>query len=67
MHADKASGVHVHHVGPGAVRTPIWAKAQAADVSAYSETSYADSLSKFVAHMVREGSESQHTAEYIAR
>lgn len=53
--------------GPGAVRTPIWDKAQAADVSAYQETVYSKPLSAFVAHMVKEGQESQHTPQYIAR
>ena len=53
--------------GPGAVRTPIWDKAQAADVSAYQDTIYASPLAKFVAHMVNEGHESQHTPELIAR
>ena len=55
------------NAGPGAVRTPIWDKAQSADVSAYEETIYAAPLAKFVAHMVREGKESEHTPEFVAR
>ena len=49
------------------MRTPIWDKAQAADVSAYAETIYAAPLAKFVAHMVKEGQQSEHTPEYVAR
>lgn len=36
-------------------------------MSAYKETIYAAPLAKFVAHMVKEGQESEHTPEYIAR
>ena len=53
--------------GPGSVRTPIWDKAQAADVSAYKDTIYRDPLSKFVNHIVHEGKTSTHDPEYMAR
>lgn len=53
--------------GPGAVKTPIWDKAQSADVSAYADTLYAKPLQAFVEHMVKDGQTSTHTPEYIAR
>lgn len=52
--------------GPGSVMTPIWDKAQQADVSAYQNTVYAEPLQKFVNHMVHEGKTSTHDPDYMA-
>jgi NAD(P)-dependent dehydrogenase (short-subunit alcohol dehydrogenase family) len=51
-------GVDVIIVGPGAVRTPIWDKAEAMDTSAYARTDYGAAmgkLSEFMARGARDG------------
>jgi len=48
-------GVDVIVVEPGAVKTPIWDKAEAEDVSQYADTDYAEILRKFQEVMVEQG------------
>jgi NAD(P)-dependent dehydrogenase (short-subunit alcohol dehydrogenase family) len=48
-------GIDVIIVGPGAVATPIWDKAEQIDASAYQHTEYADILRRFGEYFVREG------------
>ena len=52
-------------VGPGAVKTPIWSKAQADGGPPYGDTPWADSLATFLKGMVESG-ENGLTAEHIA-
>jgi hypothetical protein len=40
-------GIRVIVIGPGAIRTPIWAKARAHDVSPYSATDYAHAFKRY--------------------
>ncbi len=46
-------GIDVVIVGPGAVKTPIWDKAEAQDVSAYAATDYGPAMKKMSAFMAR--------------
>ena len=48
-------GIDVIVVGPGAVATPIWGKADEADVSAYAGTAYAPALAKVRKYMLARG------------
>lgn len=48
-------GIDVVIVEPGAIKTPIWDKAEAEDVSEYAKTDYASLLEKFQAAMVEQG------------
>ena len=48
-------GIDVIIVGPGAVATPIWDKAEAVDMSAYTETEYANSVKGVQTYMVADG------------
>lgn len=48
-------GIDVIIVEPGAIKTPIWDKAEAEDVSVYRDTDYADILRKFQDAMVQQG------------
>ncbi|HJZ47369.1 MAG TPA: SDR family NAD(P)-dependent oxidoreductase [Roseiflexaceae bacterium] len=48
-------GIDVIIVGPGAVATPIWDKAEQIDVSAYAQTDYAEILRRFSTYFVGEG------------
>ena len=48
-------GIDVIVIGPGAVATPIWAKADQLDVSAYARTPYAGALDRIKAYMVSNG------------
>ena len=48
-------GIGVVIVGPGAVATPIWDKAQLADVSGYAGTPFEGPADKFTRFMVDEG------------
>jgi NAD(P)-dependent dehydrogenase (short-subunit alcohol dehydrogenase family) len=45
-------GIDVVIIGPGAVKTPIWDKAEQMDVSRYAATGYAEPLKKFAAYLV---------------
>ncbi|EIE22963.1 short-chain dehydrogenase/reductase SDR [Coccomyxa subellipsoidea C-169] len=59
-------GIDVIVVGPGAVVTPIWDKAEAQDISAYDNTPYKDALAKFAKIMLDDG-RSGHSPEHIGR
>jgi NAD(P)-dependent dehydrogenase (short-subunit alcohol dehydrogenase family) len=51
-------GIDVVIIGPGAVKTPIWDKAEAMDISAYARTDYGPAmakLSEFMAGGARNG------------
>jgi NAD(P)-dependent dehydrogenase (short-subunit alcohol dehydrogenase family) len=48
-------GIDVIIVGPGAVATPIWDKAEQLDPAAYQQTDYAPILRRFGEYFVREG------------
>lgn len=48
-------GIEVAVVEPGAVRTPIWDKAEAQDVSRYEDTDYGSILGQFKQAMVQQG------------
>ncbi|CAL5221917.1 g4187 [Coccomyxa viridis] len=59
-------GIDVIIVGPGAVATPIWDKAEAQDVSMYDDTPYKQPLAAFAKLMLEDG-RSGHSTEHIAR
>lgn len=48
-------GIDVVIVAPGAVATPIWAKAEAVDIAQYANTPYASQLGRIQAYMVSAG------------
>jgi NAD(P)-dependent dehydrogenase (short-subunit alcohol dehydrogenase family) len=48
-------GVDVIVIGPGAVATPIWGKADEVDTSAYDGTAYAPALGRIRAYMMANG------------
>jgi NAD(P)-dependent dehydrogenase (short-subunit alcohol dehydrogenase family) len=48
-------GVDVIVIGPGAVATPIWSKAEQVDVTPYLDTPYATALERMRAHMLTLG------------
>ncbi|MBL6854362.1 MAG: SDR family NAD(P)-dependent oxidoreductase [Alphaproteobacteria bacterium] len=48
-------GIDVIVVGPGAVATPIWDKAEQLDVTPYANTPYAESLNKVRDYMIASG------------
>ncbi len=48
-------GIDVIIVGPGAVATPIWDKAEQIDTSAYASTDYGTVFQRFGEYFVREG------------
>lgn len=50
-------GIDVIVIGPGAIATPIWDKAEASDDSAYAGTDYGPALKRFKAAFVRRGRE----------
>ncbi len=51
-----AFGIDVIVIGPGAVKTPIWDKANDLDISRYSNTAYAKALGNLKAYMLKAGS-----------
>lgn len=57
-------GIDVIVIGPGAVATPIWDKADSQDYSAYYHTEYAEAVRRFVNYMIAEGRKG-YTAEQI--
>ena len=59
-----AHGIDVIVIGPGAVATPIWAKAEALDVSAYQHTEYTKALEAYRTYMT-EGGRKGFSPEYI--
>jgi NAD(P)-dependent dehydrogenase (short-subunit alcohol dehydrogenase family) len=48
-------GIDVIAIGPGAVATPIWDKAESADETAYANTDYAGVLKKFKDYFIADG------------
>jgi NAD(P)-dependent dehydrogenase (short-subunit alcohol dehydrogenase family) len=48
-------GIDVIVIGPGAVATPIWSKAEQVDVTPYLNTPYAAALDRLRAHMLQLG------------
>ena len=48
-------GIDVIVIGPGAIVTPIWDKAEATDDSAYADTDYGPVLKRFKAAFVKRG------------
>lgn len=48
-------GIDVIVIGPGAVATPIWSKAEQVDVTPYLNTPYAAALNRLRAHMLQLG------------
>src|SRR4029077_8641541 len=48
-------GIDVIVVAPGAVKTPIWDKAEQVDVTQYANTPYAESLGKVRDYMIANG------------
>ena len=50
-------GIDVVIVGPGAVKTPIWDKAEAMDTSAYARTDYGPAMKKLSEFMARGASD----------
>lgn len=48
-------GIDVIIVGPGAVATPIWDKAEKEDISPYAQTDYAESLNRVRNYMINDG------------
>ena len=48
-------GIDVIIVGPGSVATPIWDKAEQADVSAYANTDYVEAARRVQNYMIQDG------------
>lgn len=48
-------GIDVIIVGPGPIATPIWDKAEAADISRYAHTDYVESARRAQAYMIHNG------------
>ena len=48
-------GIDVIVIGPGAVVTPIWDKAESADITAYQDTDYAPIIGRFRDYFISEG------------
>jgi NAD(P)-dependent dehydrogenase (short-subunit alcohol dehydrogenase family) len=48
-------GIDVIVIGPGAVATPIWDKAESADITAYQDTDYAPIIGRFRDYFIAEG------------
>ena len=48
-------GIDVIVIGPGAIATPIWEKAEHADMSRYDQTAFAEPLRKFGDYMFSQG------------
>jgi NAD(P)-dependent dehydrogenase (short-subunit alcohol dehydrogenase family) len=48
-------GIDVIVIGPGAVATPIWDKAENVDLSMYDHTDYIDAAKKFQKYMIADG------------
>jgi NAD(P)-dependent dehydrogenase (short-subunit alcohol dehydrogenase family) len=48
-------GIDVVVIGPGAIATPIWDKAEATDESAYADTDYGPTLKRFKTTFVKRG------------
>jgi len=48
-------GIDVIIIGPGSVATPIWDKAEQADISAYANTEYAEAARRLQKYMIADG------------
>jgi NAD(P)-dependent dehydrogenase (short-subunit alcohol dehydrogenase family) len=48
-------GIDVIIIGPGAVATPIWDKAEALDIAPYAQTDYVAALTRFKKYMIADG------------
>lgn len=48
-------GIDVIIVGPGSIATPIWDKAEEADISLYANTEYAESAQRVQKYMIEDG------------
>jgi NAD(P)-dependent dehydrogenase (short-subunit alcohol dehydrogenase family) len=48
-------GIDVIIIGPGPISTPIWDKAEAADIAAYANTDYVESARRAREYMIRNG------------
>jgi len=48
-------GIDVIIVGPGSIATPIWDKAEEADISLYANTDYAESAQRLQKYMIEDG------------
>ena len=48
-------GIDVIIIGPGSVATPIWDKAEQADISAYANTEYAEAARRMQKYMIADG------------
>src|SRR5512134_2760408 len=48
-------GIDVIIIGPGSVATPIWDKAEQADVSMYADTDYVEAARRVQNYMIRDG------------
>lgn len=65
-----AHGIDVIVIGPGAVATPIWDKAEQGDISAYQNTEYAQAVENYRAYMLdggRKGYAPEHLGEIVWR
>ena len=63
-------GIDVIIVGPGAVKTPIWDKAEAQDVSAYARTAYGPAMEKlrnYLAGARTDGLDVERVGEVVYR
>jgi len=61
-------GIDVIAIGPGAVKTPIWDKAEEIDFSVYDKTDYANAIGKVMDYMLSQGSKgfpAEHLGEVI--
>jgi NAD(P)-dependent dehydrogenase (short-subunit alcohol dehydrogenase family) len=63
-------GIDVVIIGPGAIKTPIWDKADAVDLARYKDTPYYDALTRvrgFVADMARTGLPTEKVGELVLK
>lgn len=50
-------GIDVIVIGPGAIATPIWDKAEQEDMRRFANTPYANAIERVIAYMLRQGRE----------
>ncbi|KAK9820632.1 hypothetical protein WJX81_000525 [Elliptochloris bilobata] len=58
-------GIDVIVIGPGAVTSAIWDKAEAVDMTRYDNSEYGVPLRKFGRSIIKDGRTTNHTPEYI--
>jgi NAD(P)-dependent dehydrogenase (short-subunit alcohol dehydrogenase family) len=56
-------GIDVIVVGPGAIATPIWDKAEQSDLKRFSNTPYAPMIERVADYMLKQGREGLPAAE----